>query len=368
MQKLAGDDLTIFPGIEFRSELGGKDKVHYIGVFPEDCNLEEVWTILSGKVGLTPGQIAEMGGDQAAYFDCKDTSDIIRDLGGIVTAHAGTKSNTIESIGGNDPSKLALKADLLREYVDLFELGKPTSDKKAHDQIVFPAVGRKLPQIICSDNHNIHAYERKARCWIKGDRILEPGRFNEGSKNDVTRAYIGDLPLELARVDANKTKYIEWIKFRKAPSSTLDEEWFSGTVPLNSGLVAVIGNKGSGKTALAESIALLGNCELSERIHIFLHDHRFRKGKHSKAAEFEAKMQWLDGHVNQARLSEGVDELEPASVSFIPQNYLETICNEVHDMDGSKFDAELKSVILFTCCRPAKLTRTADPWTRCWTT
>ena len=34
------DEVTIFPGIELRSELGGKESVHFIGIFPEDCDIE----------------------------------------------------------------------------------------------------------------------------------------------------------------------------------------------------------------------------------------------------------------------------------------------------------------------------------------
>jgi predicted metal-dependent phosphoesterase TrpH len=69
LQRLAGADLTVFPGIEFRSELGGKDKVHFIGIFPEDCNLEDVWTKLCGQLLLTPEDITKRGGDEGVYVD-----------------------------------------------------------------------------------------------------------------------------------------------------------------------------------------------------------------------------------------------------------------------------------------------------------
>jgi exonuclease SbcC len=36
MQRLGGNELTVLPGIELRSELGGSEHVHYIGIFPED--------------------------------------------------------------------------------------------------------------------------------------------------------------------------------------------------------------------------------------------------------------------------------------------------------------------------------------------
>lgn len=46
LQQLAGTDLTIFPGIELRSELGGKESMHYIGIFPENCDLVDLWNKL----------------------------------------------------------------------------------------------------------------------------------------------------------------------------------------------------------------------------------------------------------------------------------------------------------------------------------
>jgi predicted metal-dependent phosphoesterase TrpH len=32
--------ITVLPGIELRSELGGSDSIHFIGIFPEDGNLD----------------------------------------------------------------------------------------------------------------------------------------------------------------------------------------------------------------------------------------------------------------------------------------------------------------------------------------
>jgi exonuclease SbcC len=114
LQALGKDDLTVLPGIEFRSELGGKEKVHLIGIFSEECNLEDLWIKLSGKLELTPGDIQKKGGDDAVYVDFKKAAQVIRSLGGIVTTHAGGKSNSIENIGNNATFKMALKADLAR--------------------------------------------------------------------------------------------------------------------------------------------------------------------------------------------------------------------------------------------------------------
>src|SRR5207249_8120657 len=59
--------LTVFPGIEFRSDQGG-EPIHYISIFPEDCDLDHVWTTLQGELGLTPTAIQEKGGDEKVYI------------------------------------------------------------------------------------------------------------------------------------------------------------------------------------------------------------------------------------------------------------------------------------------------------------
>jgi len=53
LQQLGADKLTVLPGIELRSDQGG-DPIHYICIFPEDCNLDHTWTTLQGKLDLTP--------------------------------------------------------------------------------------------------------------------------------------------------------------------------------------------------------------------------------------------------------------------------------------------------------------------------
>lgn len=41
LMQLAGDDLTVLPGIELRSDQGGKP-IHYIAMFSEDCPLGHI--------------------------------------------------------------------------------------------------------------------------------------------------------------------------------------------------------------------------------------------------------------------------------------------------------------------------------------
>jgi len=50
-------------------------------------------------------------------------------------------------------------------------LGK--RDEDGYINVVFPAIGKHLPMIICSDNHNIKKYVLKENCWIKADCSFE---------------------------------------------------------------------------------------------------------------------------------------------------------------------------------------------------
>ena len=81
---------------------------------------------------------------------------------------------------------------------------------------------------------------------------------------------------------------------RKPLTSPLSEHWFSGTIPLNPGLIAVIGNKGTGKTALVEGIGLLGNTAQADHFS-FLNAEKFRQPRNNKAKHFTATLKWEDG-------------------------------------------------------------------------
>lgn len=223
LQALGGDDLTVLPGIEFRTELGGKDKVHLIGIFREDCNLQELWTMLCGKLELTPDKIKDRGGDEAIYVDFQKTAELIRAHGGVVTTHVGRKNNSIESIGNNETFKIALKTDLARDFVDIYEVGRP-ADCEGYETIVFQNIGKRLPLIMGSDNHDATKYQVKTQCWIKGDPSFQT--FQQLC-SDPQRAALGDSPGETARIESNPTKYVAEVSFTiaKGKGSDAAKDW-----------------------------------------------------------------------------------------------------------------------------------------------
>lgn len=196
----------------------------------------------------------------------------------------------------------------------------------------------------CSDAHHNSQSANKDRIgncftWIKADRT-----FN-GLKqviHDKERVFIGDIPPVKERELQNPTKFIEELSFSKKEGVFENEIWFNNlTIPLNSSLVAIIGNKGQGKSALADTIGLLGNSK-SFNDFSFIRPDRFKKKKpYDLSAIFEAKLKWKSGFVVKKHLSEEFDPAMPETVKYIPQGFLEKLCNE----DVGLFEIELKKVI-----------------------
>jgi len=346
LKNISKGKITILPGIEFCGDARGREPIHFIGIFPEDSNVSYIWDKLKVESKIFE-QKNKSKKDNEIYVDLSDTTKLIKDLGGIVTIHAGKKSNSIECITNSLPVKEAIKEDLI-EYIDAFELGKG-EDQTAYIEKVFPNIKRgKLPMIICSDNHNIRDYKLKEICWIKADPTFE------GLKQityEPERVYIGEKPELLKRVKENRTKFIKNIRINQIQG--YDEKfgvWFKDIdIHLNSGLVAIIGNKGSGKSALLDIIGLCGNSYIYKEFS-FLKDDRFKKD--GLAKNFEAGLEWEDRKVVNKNLNDRTDLNAPERVKYLPQGYFERLTNNI---ESSEFEKTLENVIFFHLPEEQKL-------------
>jgi energy-coupling factor transporter ATP-binding protein EcfA2 len=199
----------------------------------------------------------------------------------------------------------------------------------------------------CSDAHALSTSEDKDRIgncftWIKADSTFE------GLRQAVTefdqRVYVGDLPPKLQLVAANRTKYVSAITIKKKVASTLAETWFDVDLPLNHDLVAIIGNKGSGKSALADVAALAGSTKNYEKFS-FLTEGRFRDPRSRLAANFVGTLCWQDGTDVSRELHQNPAGSDVERVKYLPQSYLEALCNELGGGGSSTFDSELRKII-----------------------
>ena len=180
---------------------------------------------------------------------------VIRELGGLVSIHAGQRSNSFEKIKNKPVFKQRVKTDILRECAYLLEVSD-IEDCNGYRQIVFPTVKFRRPLVAGSDNHDVLHYSTACPCWIRGDATFAALKHVCCEPED--RVFLGDIPPSLQRVSQNRTRYVRSVEIRKIAGAVLSEKWFDCTVPFNHGLVAIIGNKGSGKSALAHILGLLG--------------------------------------------------------------------------------------------------------------
>ena len=209
-----------------------------------------------------------------------------------------------------------------------------------------PVSGSDAHQFIGDGTNNARGYGDYPSgriTWIKADPTWEGLR--QAVREPEKRCHIGALPPKLARVRDQKTFYIDRIELAKASGSTLDEQWFDGVnLQFNTDLVAIIGNKGSGKSALADVIAALGNSQ--EKAHFsFLKRDRFRGKSGEPARQFMGTMHWRAGDPCEANLADDPPSDRVELVKYIPQGRFEALCNDHASGASNAFERELREVI-----------------------
>lgn len=243
-------EITILPGIEFLSDTRGSEPLHFIGIFPEDADLDFIWGQLENCTKLSDIKTGQKAIHEA-YCDYEETVKLIHRLGGVVSVHAGSKTNGLAGITNSLPHTMAQKTDI-SYLADIFDMGQE-KDLDDYIKIVFPAIKKVLPMVMCSDNHNIKQYAVKQNCWIKADPsfngllqiIYEPfERIKIQEHNpifDFEKSPFTDIEIKSKTAifnDPSDNIYFDQCK-----------------LPLNSNLISIIGGRGTGKSILVDYIA-----------------------------------------------------------------------------------------------------------------
>lgn len=299
LQRIAAGRLSILPGIEFLSDARGKDPIHIIGIFPETANLEIIWGTIKFKTNIQKIYSEGVSAD-AVYNDLVDTCELIHSLGGLVTIHAGKKTNSIENIPNGYPHFEAQKDDVSK-HVDIFDVGKE-ADIEGYSKHVFPVIGRHFPMVLCSDNHNIRNYSVKQNCWIKGmtnfaglkQIIFEPElRVRVQSSNPDNK--LGRLVIAEAEIEDSNGLFGKQ------------------TIYFNENLNSIIGGKSSGKSLLLHSMSNAIDAAQVGRISDALNIPRtYFDGS------YQLKVRWKDGYENVLSL----ESEDNRKITYIPQLYI----------------------------------------------
>lgn len=244
--------------------------------------------------------------------------------------------------GAAEKKSLILGADMVFTAAESLEKYEVARKKLAVEK-----VNTKL--LDCSDAHyfgDSAENNRIGQCltWIKADTTFD-GLAHAMIEYDA-RVYIGDSPPKVEHVRRNPTKFIQSAKISKKAGSSLKEAWFDQEIPFNTDLVAVVGRKGSGKSALADIVGLIGKSQ-RQKSFSFLNAEKFCDPKGGKkASHFEALLSWRDNSQSPlTSLDARIDENAVEAVKYVPQKLLEDICTELAKPEESLFDKELKAVI-----------------------
>jgi hypothetical protein len=149
-------------------------------------------------------------------------------------------------------------------------------------------------------------------CWIKGDLTFETLR--QACLEPEDRTFIGAVPPR----GALPSQVIATVNVTNAP-------WLKTVpMPLNAGLVGIIGARGSGKTALADIIAA-GGFALSDH----LSERSFIRRARSHLDESAAELTWEDGDPtsNQLRHIEIEELLDSPRVRYLSQQFVDALCS-----------------------------------------
>ena len=197
-----------------------------------------------------------------------------------------------------------------------------------------------------SDAHYLRSSDQKDRLgncftWIKAEPSFK-GLLQALREED--RIFVGDEPEKLQLLKMKPQIFLDSIAIRREPKGDFGEIWFDDVdIPLSADLVSIIGNKGTGKSALAESIALAGGSGIGREHLSFLNEDRFCQRKNSKARHFVVELRPVEGVPSICTLDTPPGEQPLQRVLFLPQNYLEQICADRETLDG--FTQELDEVV-----------------------
>ncbi len=354
------------PNIEFRlteTISGDGRNVHtHVLIDPKAATDDKLNTLLSD---LTT-HITRDGGEEVRCKDLETSADFKQATVGlkalktalakvfpdettyiIVTA---ANNDGLRGVDSKSPRSLSISDELDKASHGFFGSSKNSSYFLDEDRYEGDVKARKKPVYSGSDAHSFDDLDRLSgdeqgyeATWIKADltfRGLRQTLFEPRG-----RVHIGERPTVLERLDRDATRFITELHVDQVSDyNEANGSWFKDVaISLNPELTVIIGNKGSGKSAIADILGLLGESRQNNHFSFLTDDTKNRKFRRKGFAEnFEARMIWASDENAEKRLDAEIDILKPEKVKYLPQNYFESLTNEI---EVKAFRREIEEVV-----------------------
>ena len=334
-----GLDITVFPGVELRTDTASSN-LHVIGIFSEKADLHA----LAEDFRTFSRQHNLMDNPQNSYVSLPEIVKFVREEHhGLISVHDGKKSNGLGKARGlsgskNDPDRVfkTLLRHNFRSKVDFLDTN---SEQSAASLVKYTCKDdlEELPVTVNSDAHTPSAYSSRTVTWIKAELTFDG--LKEAFSQPSGRISFKITPKEMRDQEMRKHYTISKIYVKSDDGQT---DWYGKSLQLelNPGLVAIIGNKGAGKSALADVIGLDGGSRNMGDAS-FLSKIRFND-KSKYGSRFSSRLQWRDGTTdNWIKLDQKLTSSN-GKVEFLPQSYIEKIASSVDDVELTR---EIQKII-----------------------
>jgi energy-coupling factor transporter ATP-binding protein EcfA2 len=368
----------IFSNVEMRLAVGtvkGRWANLHLLVSPDDPNhLQELWRFLSrlsfdayaDSFNCTRTDLIKLGrkvdskleGASALEKGATQFKVTFPQLVSLYSASAWAKDNIIVAVAGSetdgtsgirDAADATLRQEIERFAHVIFASSASQRDfwlgrKSATAEVLRDRYGGLKPCMHGSDGHDHQSAgtpDEERYSWVKGAVAFDSLR--QAIIDPVRRAYVAPIP----PFRASPSQVISTVRIRGA-------EWLrTPTIELNPGLVAIIGARGSGKTALADAIA--AGCEATSGR---LSDASFVVRARELLHGVSVTLDWESGGPSDRPLVDShADDTTYPRARYLSQKFVETLCSATGMTDDLLREIER---VIFEAHSPADRDGTVD--------
>ena len=359
--------IVFFLNIEFRlsesiSQDGSHPNIHVIfDNDPDVCGEEKIQRFLTNletqsiddsNAKTRCSDLATTADFEAATVSLDDLLKALKDTFGDSKPYLlvfPANNDGLRSTDSNSPRKVAL-ADRIDKECDLFFGNASNRDFLLRTDRYSQGESVPKPVVSGSDAHSFDDLDRLEgdvsgfpSTWIKADATFVG--LKQICHEPASRVFIGPQPAVIVRQQEDGTRFLDRLQIDQVEGyDESNGRWFKAVdLPLNPELTAIIGNKGSGKSAIVDIIGLLGESRQEEYFSFLTNDSKSKKFRQRGFAEnYSASITWHTGKTETKLLSEGCDADRPEAVRYLPQNYFEQLTNEI---EIEQFRTEIEEVV-----------------------